>query len=118
MHTKTKLRAAVTRKLQSTADLRSYKAMPWAPEAVHQRAHEIAEMRRERRRLREDIRYLQLAHAYVRGRAYRAQEPKVRQGNEPYLSAIHVYLPGVSVEALEAWYKDQAPAVPAAPVAA
>ena len=116
VHTiKATLKAAVEEKLESTRKLRTYKAAPWAPEDVHKRAYEIARQRSVRRDLRADIRCLQLAYAYSRGRPYKQQEPKVREGNAPPIIGVLMLLPEASKETLEAWYKGETPvAVPEA----
>lgn len=115
MTLKTQLKEAVAAKVASSKKLQAYKAAPWAPEDVHKRAYEIARQRSTRRGLRQDIRCLQLAYAYFRGRPYKQQEPKVREGNEPHHLPMRFVLPDVPAEALEAWYKGETPvAVPEA----
>lgn len=118
VHTiKATLKAAVEEKLESTRKLRAFKAAPWAPEDVHTRAYEIARQRSERCVLRGNIRCLQLAYAYLRGRPYRQQEPKTREDNTPGASLIRYYIERaldqeLPPNAVEEWLQGAAAVMP------
>lgn len=120
VHTiKATLKAAVEEKLESTRKLRAFKAAPWAPEDVHTRAYEIARQRSVRYSQREAIRYQHLVYAYLRGRPYRQQETKTREGNAPNARGILYYIELVlgrelPPNAVEGWLQGAAAVMPVA----
>jgi hypothetical protein len=119
---KASLKDAVEEKLESTRKLRAFKAAPWAPEDVHTRAYEIARQRSVRVSQREAIRYQHLVYAYLRGRPYRQQEAKTREGNAPSARGISHYVEctigqGLPPNAVEEWLQGAAAVIPVAEAA-